>query len=106
VELTSTGQQSPYTYNLPGGYAAKVQRGQGVQQGQPLAVQIPTFGNNLEWFFTYQLGFMYWRYFMWNFSGRQNDLQGLGMPGTATGYQAYRLLTILGLVTRQTCRKA
>jgi hypothetical protein len=41
-------------------------------------VQIPTFADNIQWFFTYQMGFMYWRYFMWNFSGRQNDLQGLG----------------------------
>lgn len=78
VEINNAGQQTPYTYNLPDGYAPRVQRGQGVQQGQPIAIQIPTFGNNLEWFFTYQLGFMYWRYFMWNFSGRQNDLQGLG----------------------------
>lgn len=78
VEVGSNGQQSQYTYTIPDGYSARVQRGQGVQAGQPIAVQIPTFGNNLEWFFTYQLGFMYWRYFMWNFSGRQNDLQGLG----------------------------
>ncbi|WP_240410019.1 glycosyltransferase family 117 protein [Flavisolibacter nicotianae] len=78
VEIGNNGQQSQYSYNLPDGYAARVQRGQGVQAGQPIAVQIPTFANNLEWFFTYQMGFMYWRYFMWNFSGRQNDLQGLG----------------------------
>ncbi|MDR1223363.1 MAG: DUF2723 domain-containing protein [Tannerella sp.] len=38
----------------------------------------PTFGENLRYFFTYQLNFMYWRYFMWNFSGRQNDIQGHG----------------------------
>jgi hypothetical protein len=78
VEMGANGQQTQYTYNIPDGYAPRVQRGQGVQAGQPIAVQIPTFGNNLEWFFTYQLGFMYWRYFMWNFAGRQNDLQGLG----------------------------
>ena len=34
---------------------------------------VPTFGENLEFFFKYQLNFMYWRYFMWNFVGRQND---------------------------------
>lgn len=39
---------------------------------------VPTFGENLQFFFTYQMGFMYWRYFMWNFSGRQNDVQGHG----------------------------
>ncbi len=38
----------------------------------------PTFGENLKFFFVYQLGEMYWRYFMWNFVGRQNDLQGPG----------------------------
>ncbi|MFN4257210.1 MAG: protein O-mannosyl-transferase family [Saprospiraceae bacterium] len=36
----------------------------------------PTFGDNLEFFFKYQIGWMYWRYFMWNFSGRQNGEQG------------------------------
>ncbi len=38
----------------------------------------PTMGENLEFFFSYQLGHMFWRYFMWNFVGRQNDLQGHG----------------------------
>ena len=38
----------------------------------------PSFGDNLKFFFVYQLGEMYWRYFMWNFAGRQNDLQGPG----------------------------
>lgn len=38
--------------------------------------QIPTFGQNLKYFFRYQIGHMYWRYFMWNFAGRQNDMQG------------------------------
>ncbi len=38
----------------------------------------PTFGENLKFFFRYQLGFMYGRYFMWNFVGRQNDIQGHG----------------------------
>jgi hypothetical protein len=36
----------------------------------------PTFGDNIEFFFSYQIGWMYWRYFMWNFSGRQNGEQG------------------------------
>jgi hypothetical protein len=38
----------------------------------------PTFGENLRYFFRYQIGFMYLRYFMWNFAGRQNDIQGNG----------------------------
>jgi len=37
---------------------------------------VPTFADNVEFFYKYQLGWMYWRYFMWNFSGRQNGEQG------------------------------
>jgi hypothetical protein len=40
--------------------------------------KIPTVGENLLFFFSYQMGHMYWRYFMWNFVGRQNDTQGHG----------------------------
>lgn len=40
--------------------------------------QKPSFFNNLKFLFNYQINFMYWRYFMWNFSGRQNDIQGDG----------------------------
>ncbi len=38
----------------------------------------PTFSNNIKFFINYQFVWMYWRYFMWNFSGRQNDFQGHG----------------------------
>ncbi len=41
-------------------------------------VKVPTMGENLQYFFGYQMNFMYWRYFMWNFVGRQNDVQGTG----------------------------
>src|SRR5688572_24537271 len=47
------------------------------QTGQ-VKYEAPTYTDNLEWFFTYQTGLMYWRYFMWNFAGKQNDIQGLG----------------------------
>jgi hypothetical protein len=40
--------------------------------------RLPTFGENLTYFLRYQVNFMYMRYFMWNFAGRQNDLQGHG----------------------------
>jgi len=40
----------------------------------------PSFSQNLKFLFNYQLGHMYFRYFMWNFSGRQNDEQGNGGP--------------------------
>ena len=36
----------------------------------------PTMGDNLQYFLRYQVGWMYWRYFMWNFAGRQNGDQG------------------------------
>jgi tetratricopeptide (TPR) repeat protein len=38
----------------------------------------PTFGENMGYFFSYQVNWMYWRYFMWNFAGKQNDTQGHG----------------------------
>ena len=46
--------------------------------GQSKTEYCPTFIENLRFFFSYQVNFMYWRYFMWNFSGRQNDLQSYG----------------------------
>tara|TARA_B100000161_G_scaffold244640_1_gene199053 strand:+ start:460 stop:3477 length:3018 start_codon:yes stop_codon:yes gene_type:complete len=46
--------------------------------GQKNSENPPTFSENLRYFFSYQLGHMYFRYFMWNFSGRQNDIQGHG----------------------------
>ena len=48
------------------------------QCGQMVMVKIPTMWENIRFFFTYQVNFMYWRYFMWNFVGRQNDIQGQG----------------------------
>ena len=46
--------------------------------GETKSVMKPTFAENIKFFVRYQLNFMYWRYFMWNFSGRQNDIQGHG----------------------------
>lgn len=46
------------------------------ERGEPATIYRPTFGENLLFFVRYQVGYMYFRYFMWNFSGRQNDLQG------------------------------
>lgn len=43
-----------------------------------IMVTMPTQWENIKFFFSYQLNWMYWRYFMWNFAGRQNDLQGSG----------------------------
>ena len=46
--------------------------------GRTSSVKIPTQLENLKFFLSYQLNFMYWRYFMWNFAGRQNDIQSMG----------------------------
>lgn len=48
------------------------------QCGEMVMVKIPTQWENIKFFFIYQLNYMYWRYFMWNFAGRQNDIQGQG----------------------------
>jgi hypothetical protein len=47
-------------------------------KGETEKVYKPTFSENMRFFFSYQLGFMYFRYFMWNFAGRQNDIEGFG----------------------------
>ena len=46
--------------------------------GEPMMVKAPSQLENLRFFLSYQCNFMYWRYFMWNFAGRQNDIQGNG----------------------------
>ncbi len=48
------------------------------RNGEIEVIRRPAFGENLRFFFRYQVGYMYLRYFMWNFAGRQNDLQGHG----------------------------
>ena len=46
--------------------------------GRTVMVKVPSQWENLRFFFSYQINFMYWRYFMWNFAGRQNDIQSKG----------------------------
>ncbi|MBQ6548801.1 MAG: DUF2723 domain-containing protein, partial [Prevotella sp.] len=46
--------------------------------GEPMTIKVPTQFENIRFFLSYQCNFMYWRYFMWNFAGRQNDIQGNG----------------------------
>lgn len=46
--------------------------------GSSKPINVPTFADNFKFFIKYQLGHMYFRYFMWNFAGRQNDIQGYG----------------------------
>jgi len=56
-------------------YAQWLGLGQDPQTGK---YEAPSFSDNMTWFFTYQMSVMYWRYFMWNFAGKQNDVQGMG----------------------------
>ena len=67
------GQQTilPRAWNSES--AADYRRIMGLPEGQK-----PTFGQNLYYMFTHQIGFMYMRYFMWNFAGRESDEQGAG----------------------------
>ena len=48
------------------------------KKGEDQTVYIPAFWENIKFFLKYQVGYMYFRYFMWNFAGRQNDIQGHG----------------------------
>lgn len=48
--------------------------------GEQMTVKMPSQVDNIKFFLSYQCNFMYWRYFMWNFAGRQNDIQGNGEP--------------------------
>ncbi len=61
--------------------------------GEPPAGQKPTFAQNLTFFHRYQMGWMYWRYFMWNFAGRQNDIQGHHFDDN-TGIQNVHFATV------------
>lgn len=56
-------------YKLWSGYTDEL--GEGTDK-----LRLPTFRENLTYMFNYQVDWMYWRYFMWNFAGRQNDIQG------------------------------
>ena len=47
-------------------------------EGRYFQGEMPSQADNLRFFMSYQVNFMYWRYFMWNFAGRQNDIQGFG----------------------------
>jgi len=78
-----SGKQYSYVYDknafFPRIYSNKPAHVQFYQNWLGLSPnQSPTFWNSLSFFNSYQVGFMYWRYFLWNFSGRQNDTQGQG----------------------------
>ena len=80
-EISGETFNTTYDTNLlfPRTYSQKPGHPQFYQQWLNLADgQTPSFAQNLSFFTSWQLGFMYWRYFLWNFSGRQNDFQGQG----------------------------
>jgi hypothetical protein len=62
-------------YKAWSGYDAKEDKGTDIGKDEQ---RLPSFGENLTYFARYQVNWMYWRYFMWNFAGRQNDIQGHG----------------------------
>ena len=93
--MYSTAQGHPQGYMSWGGFTEADMPYEEVENyidknGNPLTysngqtyksmVQRPTQAQNFRYFINYQLIHMYWRYFMWNFAGRQNDLQGQGEP--------------------------
>ncbi len=71
---TQSNHENEYKYwgNVKGKTKQTIGR-----DGEPTTITIPTFGENLYYFMNYQIRYMYWRYFLWNFVGRQNDVQGL-----------------------------
>lgn len=80
-EVSGKNYKSTYDKNLlfPRTYSNKSEHIKFYQSWLGLADgQSPTFADNIKFFSGYQMGFMYWRYFLWNFVGRQNDEQGHG----------------------------
>lgn len=63
----------PRMYSTQGGHAQQYRRWTDLSKGED-----PSFSDNLKFFWKYQLGHMWWRYFAWNYVGRQNDIQGHG----------------------------
>ncbi|CAM3980079.1 Protein of unknown function [Pedobacter westerhofensis] len=63
----------PRTYSQKDNHPAFYRQWLNMSEGET-----PSFVQNLRFFTSWQLGFMYWRYFLWNFAGRQNDFEGQG----------------------------
>lgn len=72
--------------------------------GRTKSVTIPSAWDNLRFFFRYQINFMYWRYFLWNFVGRQDDVPGNGGPehgNWLTGFSCIDSLRLGGYAEAQ-----
>ena len=80
-EISGSTYKNTYDKNLlfPRTYSQKENHPAFYRQWLNMAEgESPSFVQNLQFFTSWQLGFMYWRYFLWNFSGRQNDFEGQG----------------------------
>jgi len=80
-EVSGSNYKTTYDKNLffPRTYSQKDHHADFYRQWLNLAEgESPSFAQNIQFFTSWQLGFMYWRYFLWNFAGRQNDIQGEG----------------------------
>ncbi len=76
----NAGMLFPRMYSTEASHVQEYKRwadikGRKVRAEDGTMVTVPTFGENLKFFFAYQLNNMYWRYFLWNFVGRQSDIQ-------------------------------
>jgi hypothetical protein len=67
---------------------------------------VPTQLENLRFFANYQVNWMYWRYFLWNFAGRQNDIQGHGNITDGNWYTGINAIDASAWAIRTTCRRA
>ncbi|MFV0365012.1 MAG: DUF2723 domain-containing protein [Mangrovibacterium sp.] len=75
--MYSSQQQHIDAYKQWGGVKGRRVKTTG-DNGEQVVLMKPTFAENITYFIRYQVVHMYWRYFMWNFVGRQNDIQGHG----------------------------
>ena len=75
--LYDAGAKDKYERAM-GGIAKETVNAEISESGRTQTVEKPKYSENIRYFFEYQLNYMYWRYFLWNFAGRQNDIQGHG----------------------------
>lgn len=76
--MYSESHAEQYKAWIPGGMKGKQVTYFDKSRGENVSVTVPTFWDNVKYFLSYQVNYMYWRYFLWNFVGRQNDIQGYG----------------------------
>lgn len=76
--MYSESHADQYQAWIPGGMKGKQVTYFDKAKGENVSVKVPAFMDNLKYFLCFQVNYMYWRYFLWNFVGRQNDIQGNG----------------------------